>query len=570
MGRDQENKLFIGGLSYSTEDKSLREYFERFGPLSDYVVMRYPDTTRRSRGFGFVSFDNKADMENCLASQPHNLDGRTVELKQATPKEDMGGGRSGGFSSRRGDDDEEAADPEGKLMRKLFIGGLNYTTTEAGMKEYFEKYGRLEDCVVMKFPDSGRSRGFGFITYESSYMVDDCQRERPHTLDGRSVECKRATPKSQQSNPEAQASVKKIFVGNVIEEMKDSDIEEYFAKFGNVSNVQQMKWNDTGKKRGFGFVEFDDTDAVDKICLLGKHFLLGKRLEVRKALSKSEMAMIKKAKEGDDGGDSYGGRGRESRGGGDRYGGSSGGGGGGYGMSSGMGNQMGNMGGNAMGMGMGGGGMGGNMGGGMGGNMGAGMGGMGAGMGGMGAGMGGMGAGMGGGNNQMQQQMMNMMGGANSGMNPMMMMQMMMNMMGGGGANMMGGGGANMMGGGAAGGASTGAGAQQSSSAVKTESKQDRGGYGGGAAESGGQSASYGTSGYGGGSGAAAYNAGAYGYGGGAAASQDPVQNQMNQMMANQGWGNGGGWGQEAAKGGTGGGPMRGASRENAAPYNRR
>jgi len=99
MGRDQENKLFIGGLSYSTEDKSLREYFERFGPLSDYVVMRYPDTTRRSRGFGFVSFDNKSDMENCLASQPHNLDGRTVELKQATPKEDMGGGRSGGFSA---------------------------------------------------------------------------------------------------------------------------------------------------------------------------------------------------------------------------------------------------------------------------------------------------------------------------------------------------------------------------------------------------------------------------------------------------------------------------------------
>ena len=72
-------------------------------------------------------------------------------------------------------------------MRKLFIGGLSYNTSEDSMKAYFGKYGTIEDSVIMKFPDSGRSRGFGFITYEKSYMVDDCQRARPHEIDGKTV-----------------------------------------------------------------------------------------------------------------------------------------------------------------------------------------------------------------------------------------------------------------------------------------------------------------------------------------------------------------------------------------------
>ena len=178
-------------------------------------------------------------------------------------------------------------------MRKLFIGGLSYNSTEDDVREYFERFGRLEDCVVMKFPDSGRSRGFGFITFEKAYMVDDCQKSRPHELGGKAIECKRATPKQDAKKPEAQASVKKIFIGGLNDEVTDADLETYFGSYGRVLNVEQMKWNDTGKKRGFGFVEFDDFDPVDKICLVGRHSVMGRRLEVKKALSKQEMLIAK-------------------------------------------------------------------------------------------------------------------------------------------------------------------------------------------------------------------------------------------------------------------------------------
>ena len=52
--------------------------------------------------------------------------------------------------------------------------------------------------------------------------------------------------------------------------MSDEDLQGYFGQFGDVANVEQMTDKSTGRKRGFGFVEFDDYDAVDKLMLKGK------------------------------------------------------------------------------------------------------------------------------------------------------------------------------------------------------------------------------------------------------------------------------------------------------------
>ena len=49
-------------------------------------------------------------------------------------------------------------DPESERFRKLFIGGLNYDTTDSTLQAYFEEYGELVDCIVMKEPQSKRYR----------------------------------------------------------------------------------------------------------------------------------------------------------------------------------------------------------------------------------------------------------------------------------------------------------------------------------------------------------------------------------------------------------------------------
>ena len=317
---ERDRKLFVGGLDYETSDGVLKEYFEQFGELTDWVVMKFPDT-KRSRGFGFITFKEPEMLEDCLAQQPHSLDGKTVELKRATPRdEDRRGGRGGGRGGRGGRFEEDEFDPESKQMRKLFIGGLNYSTTEDEIREYFHQFGELVDCVLMKFNDSGRSRGFGFVTYATAAMLDNCQEARPHVLGDKTLETKRATPRSDSAKPEAQMCVKKLFVGGVSDEMEDEDIRDYFSQYGRVINVEQLRWNESGKKRGFGFVEFEDYDPVDKVCLVGKHLLKGRRLEVKKALSKQEMSMVKKnTGPGDVWGDSRDTRGGGGGGGGGRY-----------------------------------------------------------------------------------------------------------------------------------------------------------------------------------------------------------------------------------------------------------
>jgi len=289
-------KIFVGGLNYNTTDESLRDYFEQFGPLQDYIVMK-TGHDQKSRGFGFVVYENENSMEKVLETpKGHVVDGRTVEVKNATPREEVRGGGGGrprfeGRDNGRGSRFVTAdGDRESKIMRKLFVGGLSYNTTEAGMAAYFMNFGPLAEHVLMTFPDSGKSKGFGFVVFEKAQDLDVCQEARPHKLDNKQIDTKRATPASAAGRPEAMVSVKRIFIAGLKDEdVSDTDIEEYFSQFGLVTNVEQMLWNDTGKKRGFGFVEFKDSDIVDKVCLLGGHEVKGISLDVKKALSKDEM-----------------------------------------------------------------------------------------------------------------------------------------------------------------------------------------------------------------------------------------------------------------------------------------
>ena len=95
-------KLFVGGLSWGTDDQGLREAFESFGEVTDAKVITDRETGR-SRGFGFVTFANPEDGDRAIEEmdgQP--LDGRNIRVNEAQerrgPRPGGGGGRGGGIS----------------------------------------------------------------------------------------------------------------------------------------------------------------------------------------------------------------------------------------------------------------------------------------------------------------------------------------------------------------------------------------------------------------------------------------------------------------------------------------
>ena len=98
---------------------------------------------------------------------------------------------------------------EEEQSRKLFVGGLSLNTTDNGLRDYFAKYGKLTDCVVIRQPGSNRSKGFGFVTYETEEEADKCMADRPHSLDGRTIDAKRAVSREESSKARCSCSSEK-------------------------------------------------------------------------------------------------------------------------------------------------------------------------------------------------------------------------------------------------------------------------------------------------------------------------------------------------------------------------
>ncbi|KAJ1086389.1 hypothetical protein NDU88_006508 [Pleurodeles waltl] len=95
-----EGKLFVGGLSFDTNEQSLETAFGKFGPVCDAVVVKDRETGR-SRGFGFVTFRNTDDAKDALQGMNgENLDGRQIRVDLAGKS--SGGGRGGGGGGYRG------------------------------------------------------------------------------------------------------------------------------------------------------------------------------------------------------------------------------------------------------------------------------------------------------------------------------------------------------------------------------------------------------------------------------------------------------------------------------------
>lgn len=133
--------------------------------------------TQKPRGFGFVTFRDASVADGVTLEEAHCIGGKEVDVKKSVAQESK------------------------HTVGKIFVGGLAPETTEGEMKEYFSQFGSVSEVQIMLDHLSGRSRGFGFVTFEgeeSAYAV--FTRGLIHIIRGKHVEVKPATPKGSGSN----------------------------------------------------------------------------------------------------------------------------------------------------------------------------------------------------------------------------------------------------------------------------------------------------------------------------------------------------------------------------------
>jgi RNA recognition motif-containing protein len=95
-------KLYVGNLSFNTSNQDLSDMFGPFGTVQSANVVEDRETGR-SRGFGFVEMSSKSEGEAAISDlNGKEVDGRSLTVNEAKPREDRGGGGRGGFGGGGG------------------------------------------------------------------------------------------------------------------------------------------------------------------------------------------------------------------------------------------------------------------------------------------------------------------------------------------------------------------------------------------------------------------------------------------------------------------------------------
>ncbi|KAI3917079.1 hypothetical protein MKX01_003528 [Papaver californicum] len=165
-GRDETNfspdlKIFVGNLPFNVESADLAELFEQSGTV-EMVEVIYDKISGRSRGFGFVTMSSTDEVKAAVEQfNGYEIDGRQLRVNSGPPppKDD--------YSSRPPRIGGGGLDSS----NRCYVGNLSWGVDDLALETLFNEQGKVLEAKVVYDRETGRSRGFGFVTYGSAEEV---------------------------------------------------------------------------------------------------------------------------------------------------------------------------------------------------------------------------------------------------------------------------------------------------------------------------------------------------------------------------------------------------------------
>lgn len=260
--------LYVGELDTSVTEAMLFELFSSIGQVASIRVCR-DAVTRRSLGYAYVNYNNTADGERALEDLNYTIiKGKPCRIM---------------WSQR---------DP---ALRKtgqgnVFIKNLDSAIDNKALHDTFSQFGNILSCKVAQ-DEFGNSKGYGFVHYETAEAANSAIK----SVNGMLLNEKKvyvghhiAKRDRQSKFEEMKANFTNLYIKNIDEEVSDDDFNQLFEKYGDIISASITR-DETGKSRGFGFVNFTTHEAaaaaVDDLNDKEYH---GKSLYVGRAQKKHE------------------------------------------------------------------------------------------------------------------------------------------------------------------------------------------------------------------------------------------------------------------------------------------
>ncbi|CAJ1909221.1 unnamed protein product [Sphenostylis stenocarpa] len=154
-----------------------------------------------------------------------------------------------------------SADP---AHRKLFVRGLAWNTTSETLRAAFEEHGEIEEGAVIYDKVTGKSRGYGFITFKNMESTQQALRASSKLIDGRLAVCNLACEGLSGTSSAPDLSLRKLYIGSLSPEVTSEMLLTYFARHGEIEEGSVAYDRDTNESRGFGFVTYKTAEAAKK------------------------------------------------------------------------------------------------------------------------------------------------------------------------------------------------------------------------------------------------------------------------------------------------------------------
>lgn len=157
--------------------------------------------------------------------------------------------------------------------KTIFVGRLSWNVDNDWLAQEFAECGEVVSARVQMDRNTGKSRGFGYVTFATAEAVEAAIALSGKEIDGRAINVDRSIEKDKNTVREKRAAAfgdgvsapsSVLFVGNLSFDANEDMLWETFSEYGEVKSVRMPTDRDSGRPKGFGYIEFTDIEASKK------------------------------------------------------------------------------------------------------------------------------------------------------------------------------------------------------------------------------------------------------------------------------------------------------------------